>query len=154
MNVKEKILLVQLLLEDIRCNFGYWWIGRDALDRAIKARDLCEEIASELNDDNYLTLADSCNGYIRYYYEDGDGRWFREEFPRGYENMDKLHGLKYTYMDKSDNFKSISEEYLTYPEHRFEDWQDRLKIKRDILRGENYGNVYWIKIQGNSKRRI
>ncbi len=125
MNVKEKILLVQLLLEDIRGNWGCGWIGKDALERATKARDLCEEIASELNDDNYLTLADSCNGYIRYYYEDGDGRWFRAKFPYGYENMDVLHGLESTYMDKSDEFKSVAEEYLTYPDNRFDDWEDR-----------------------------
>jgi hypothetical protein len=125
MNVKEKILLVQLLLEDIRGNWGCGWTGKDALERAVKARDLCEEIASELNDDNYLTLADSCNGYIRYYYEDGDGRWFRAEFPHGYENMNVLHGLESTYMDKSDEFKSVAEEYLTYPDNRFDDWEDR-----------------------------
>lgn len=124
MNIKEKILLVQLLLEDIRGNWG--WERVDGIcSRAIKARDLCEEIARELNDGNYLTLVDSCNRYIRDYFEDGDGRWFRQPFPSGYENMDDLHGLSPTFMDKSDEFKSIAEEYLTYPHYKFDDWDAR-----------------------------
>lgn len=128
MDVREKILLVQLLLEDIRGNWGWGWTGRNALDRATKAESLCVEIAKELNDDNYLTLADSCNGYIATYYDgDGDGRWFRDNFPNGYENMDVLHGLKPTYKDKSDEFKSVAEEYLTYPDNRFEDWEERFE---------------------------
>ena len=124
MNVKEKILLVQLLLEDIRGNWGHGWIGRNAIDRADKARSLCEEIANELNDDNYFILAGACSTYISYCeYGDNDGRFFREEFPEGYDGMDKLHGLNPTYKDKSDDFKVIAEEYLTYPEHRFDDWE-------------------------------
>ena len=48
MNVKEKILLVQLLLEDIRGNWGFaFYGGKDALHRALKAKSLCEEIAIE-----------------------------------------------------------------------------------------------------------
>lgn len=125
MNVKEKILLVQLLLEDIRGNWGWQWVGKDAIERAMKARDLCKEIAEELNDDNYLILANSCDCYIRYFYSDGDGRWFRYAFPNGYENMDALHGLEPTYMDKSDEFKVVAEEYFTHPECRLEDWDAR-----------------------------
>lgn len=120
MNIKEKILMVQLLLQDIRGNWG--WENDDGIcSRAIKARDLCEEIASELNDDKYLTLANSCNEYIETYFENGDGRYFRDEFPYGYENMDGLHGLKYTFKDKSDDFKMVVKEYLTYPDYLFED---------------------------------
>ena len=126
MTIKEKILLVQLLLQDIRGNWGWERNGKPFLSRAIKAIDLCEEIANELNDNDYLTLADSCNEYIEYCYEgEGDGRWFREPFPMGYEGMDELHGLAFTYKDKSDEFKSIAEAYLTYPENRFDDWEDR-----------------------------
>lgn len=128
MDVKEKILLVELLLEDIRGNWGWGWIGRNAVDRALKAASLCEEIAEELNDDRYLMLQNSCNVYINDYYDgDGDGRWFREEFPDGYENMEDLHGLTFTFLDKSEEFQAEAEEYLTYPEHRFDDWEKRFE---------------------------
>ena len=129
MDVKEKILLVQLLLEDIRGNWGWCCYGRNAIDRADKARSLCEEIASELNDDDYLILRNNCNAYIESYYDwDGDGRFFRNTFPRGYENMDKLHSLKDTYIDKSNEFKSVAIEYLTYPEYRFDDWKEEFRV--------------------------
>lgn len=126
MNVKEKILLVQLLLEDIRGNWGWENTRKKFCSRAIKARDLCNEIASELGDDKYVTLAKRCDGYIATYFEDGDGRYFREPFPYGYMNMDDLHGLRSTYMDKSGQFKLVAEKYLTYPEHRFDDWEEHL----------------------------
>ena len=121
MNVKEKILLIELLLRDIRGNWG-WENDKGICSRAIEARDLCEEVANELDDNNYLILANTCNTYIENYYDDGDGRWFRCEFPEGYEDMDNLHCLSYTYNDKSDDFRSIAKEYLTYPKYMFEDW--------------------------------
>ena len=126
MNVKEKILLVQLLLEDIRGNWGYWGIGRNVEDRALKAKALCEEIANELNNNEYTKLAFSCDKYIESSRGcgDWDGRWFREAFPYGYKNMNELHGLILTFNDKSTEFKSVAKEYLTYPEYRFEDWED------------------------------
>ena len=127
MNVKEKILLVQLLLEDIRGNWGHAWGEKTAEERALKAKSLCEEIANELNDDNYIALANSCDKYIESSEDwgDWDGRWFRTAFPEGYEGMENLHGLKPTYLDKADEFKLVAEEYLTYPENRFDDWEDR-----------------------------
>lgn len=126
MDVKEKILLVQLLLEDIRGNWGFGWYGADAEHRALKAKSLCQEIASELNDNSYMTLAETCDKYIEdsYKYGDWDGRFFRESFPNGYENMEYLHGLTETYKDKSEDFQSVAKEYLTYPENRFDDWEE------------------------------
>ena len=126
MDVKEKILLVRLLLEDIRGNWG--WVGsfgQNAENRALKAKTLCQEIASELNDNNYMTLANTCDEYIdgSYRYGDWDGRFFREAFPNGYENMSELHGLTETYKDKSEEFQLVAKDYLTYPEHRFDDWE-------------------------------
>ena len=124
MDIKEKILLVQLLLEDIRGNWG-WEKAGNHCSRAIKARDLCEEIARELKDDNYLVLFGHCCMYISLWEDgDNDGRFFRAEFPEGYEGMDELHGLTRTFMDKSHEFKSVAEEYLTYPENRFDDWDN------------------------------
>ena len=130
MSVKEKILLVQLILEDIRGNWGHGCYGKDAEDRALKARDLCQEIASELNDNTYMTLAETCEEYIKGSQEwgDWDGRYFRAAFPSGYENMSELHGLAETYEDKSDDFKFIADDYLTYPENRFDDWREEFRV--------------------------
>lgn len=124
MNTKEKILLVQLLLEDIRnnclCNYG-----SNPEDRALKAKSLCEEIAREINNDEYLILADNCDVYISSSkrWGDWDGRFFRQQFPMGYERMDKLHNLKPTYKNKSNDFKSVIKEYIASPELLFNDWE-------------------------------
>lgn len=125
MNTREKILLVQLLLEDIRGNWGHGWIGRDAEDRALKAKSLCEEIAVETANDEYLILADYCNVYIdtSTKWGDWDGRFFRQPFTMGYERMDKFHNLKPTYHNKSKEFQSVAKEYITCPEFRFTDWE-------------------------------
>ena len=42
--------------------------------------------------------------------------------------MDELHNLKSTYMDKSDEFKFVAEEYLTYPDNRFDDWEEKFRL--------------------------
>ena len=127
MNVKEKILLVELLLRDVRGNWG-WENNKGFCSRVEKARELCDEIADELKDDNYTILSGTCSQYISYA-EDGDcdGRFFRAEFPEGYENMGELHGLNFNYMEKSNDFKSVAKAYLTYPEYAFDDWKDYLE---------------------------
>ena len=120
MNTKEKILLIQLLLEDIR---GNW--GDNPEKRALKAKSLCEEAANETKNDEFALLADFCDTYIKTSknWGDWDGRFFRQPFPMGYEKMDKLHNLKPTYNNKSNDFKSVAKEYITYPEFRFTDWE-------------------------------
>lgn len=125
MNTKEKILLVQLLLEDIRDESGYSKYGRSAEDRADKASSLCKEIANESGNDEYLILADFCDTYIKTSkkWGDWDGRFFRQPFPMGYERMNKLHNLKPTIKNKSEEFQSIGKEYMTFPELRFPDWE-------------------------------
>jgi hypothetical protein len=121
MNTKEKMLLVQLILEDIRGNWAY-----NAEERAEKALELCKEIANATNNEDYSILADYCATYINSSrrWDDWDGRFFRQPFPMGYENMNSQHNLKNTFKDKSKEFKSIAKEYLTYPEYRFNDWED------------------------------
>lgn len=128
MNTREKILLVQLLLEDIRGNWGHGWIGRNAEDRALKAKSLCEEIAKETNNDEYLILADFCSTYINSSkkWGDWDGRFFRQPFPMGYERMDKMHGLKPTIRNKSKDFQTVAKEYMTNPDFIFNDWNEWL----------------------------
>ena len=126
MNVNEKILLVQILLEDIWSNWDYGIYGRSAEDRATKAKSLCNEIAKELNNDEYKLLADFCDVYIESgkRWDDWNGRFFKNPFPRGYENMNKLHGLKPTIKNKSEEFQSIAKEYVAEPNFRFNDWED------------------------------
>lgn len=126
MNTNEKILLVQLLLEDIRDESGHGKYGRNAEDRALKANSLCKEIAKESNNDEYLILADFCDTYIKTSkkWGDWDGRFFRQPFPMGYERMDKLHYMKHTIKNKSDDFQSVAKEYMAFPELRFTDWDD------------------------------
>lgn len=120
MNTREKILLTQLLLEDIRDNWSY-----KAEDRALKVKSLCEEVANETGNNEYLILADYCDVYINSSkrWGDWDGRFFRQPFPMGYERMDKLHGLKHTYNNKSKDFQSTVKEYITSPEFIFNDWE-------------------------------
>ena len=60
MDTKEKILLVQLLLEDI----GYD-CEHNADGRALKAKSLCEELAIESRNDDFTLLADFCDTYVR-----------------------------------------------------------------------------------------
>lgn len=122
MNTKEKILLIQLLLEDIRDD---WSDSRSAKNRALKAKSLCEEVASEINNNEFTILADFCDTYINtsQRWDDWDGRFFRQPFPMGYERMDKFHNLKHTYNNKSKDFRSVIEEYISSPEFIFEDWE-------------------------------
>lgn len=122
MNTKEKILLIQLLLEDIRNN---WDDSHKAESRVLKAKSLCEEVASEINNDEFILLADFCDTYIKIgkRQNDWDGRFFRSPFPMGYERMDKFHNLKHTYHNKSKDFKSVAREYIISPELIFNDWE-------------------------------
>lgn len=120
MNIKEKILLVQLLLEDIRNNDNY-----DCEKRAVKAKSLCEEIASETSKNvDYVILADFCDAYIKTgkKFGDWDGRFFRNAFPMGCERMSKLHGLNLMIKNKSNDFQSIAKMCLISPEDAFIDW--------------------------------
>lgn len=120
MNIREKILLVQLLLEDLEND---WRQNPDK--RAAKAKSLCEEITKETRNDDYLILADFCDTYIKTgkQWDDWDGRMFRQAFPMGYRSMDKLHNLKNTYDNKSDEFKSTVKELIILPNLLFNDWE-------------------------------
>ncbi len=115
MTDKEKIFLIQCLLEDIRCNWGW-----DVQSRVRRAKELCDELGGE-----FETLSDECTSFLKLF-EDGDtdGRYFRSKFPYGYEDMDKLHKLPHTFKDKSKAFQYDAEYFLTYPEYRFDDWEE------------------------------
>ena len=107
MNNNEKCLLLQLILEDLRGNWA---------DSVSKRQTKAISLAKELG---YEELAKRIE-----YWDETDGRYFRDEYPYGYIDMEKLHGLSKTFKDKSEEFKKEALLYLTYPEYRFEDWEE------------------------------
>ena len=117
MTKEETILMIQLLLEDIRGNWGWEGPCRD-----IEASRLSESLIGEVDGMEELMLS-----ILDYHNIDSglkDGRYFRDAYPYGYENMDQLHNLTKTFDDKSDEFKEIAIDFLTYPEYTFEDWDE------------------------------
>ena len=117
MDKKEKIYLIQCLLEDVRGNWAW-----DVEERVTLARNLC----LELNNDKFNVLAITCSAFLDdCKYGDIDGRFFRNTFPYGYEEMDKLHHLPHTIADKSEEFKTYVRDYITYPDFRFTDWENQ-----------------------------
>lgn len=115
---EEKILLLQLILEDIRGNWG--WNLEERVDMAF-------DLASELGLEQHIR-------YIDIYKElcsegDDDGRFFRTAYEYGgYVGMEELHGLEPTIQDKSNWFKN-QVFILTYPRYRLDDW-DRYEAGR------------------------
>lgn len=111
MNEKEKLLLLQLILEDIRGNWAF-----DLERRYEMALDLSKELKLENFINSITEYIENCdNG-------DNDGRFFRMSYKEGgYINLEELHGLENTILDKSDDFKAMVY-VLTYPENRFKDW--------------------------------
>lgn len=108
MNKSERILLLQLILEDIRGNWS------ELQEERIKyALDLCNSLYDV---DGIKTLSVQIQ-----HYDLLDGRYFRNDYPYGYIGMGKLHGLSKTFNDKSNEFKSEARAILTYPEYRLTD---------------------------------
>jgi len=109
MNREEKILMIQCLLHDVRLDFS------DKVNRRVEfAINLCNELG-----DDFLILAGECKDFL----EDDftDGRYFRDDFPYGYLNMEKLHGLTQTYNDKSSEFKKYVDRLVTCKDMLFDD---------------------------------
>lgn len=114
MNREEKILLLQLILEDIRGNWGW-----ELWERVSKAKELAEELELEKHIEHINEFRDIYN-----YCGTRDGRHFRTDCENGgYIGMDRLYNLNKTIKDKSDKFK-LEVSILTYPEYRFDDWED------------------------------
>ena len=115
MTKNEKILLLELIMQDIRGNWG-WDLG----NRVRK----CIELAEELRFDNQT---ERLKYYLNEKISDGccDGRYLRTNFENGgYRGMGEKHDLQYTYKDKSEEFKSVVDRFLTYPEYRFKDREE------------------------------
>ncbi len=113
METKEKTLLLQVILQDLRGNWS------DPRPRAEKALSLAKELEMPV-------FVSSVERYIAggEQHGDWDGRYFRTDVKNGgYNSMEVLHGLPLTFHDKSDDFKKEAEAILTYPEMRFEDYE-------------------------------
>lgn len=113
MTKKEKILLLDLILQDIRGNWG--WDLEDRVDMALR-------LATDLN---FTQFVDSILEYDYRWqnHDDNDGRFFLMHYSNGgYMNMVDLHGLDYTINDKSKEFQEKAN-VLTYPNSLFNDWE-------------------------------
>lgn len=115
MTKKEKILLLQIILEDIR---GDW--GLDLWNRVDKAKELAKELKLGRHIDRIEDFESHSIDYGNV-----DGRHFRCSYDfGGYQDMGILHGLDKTYKGKSDEFKIKALEILNYPKHCFNDWEE------------------------------
>ncbi|MBR6289432.1 MAG: hypothetical protein IKR19_08855 [Acholeplasmatales bacterium] len=133
MDENEKIYLIYCLLKDVRLDWS-----KNTNKRVKLARKLC----LELNRDDFLPLVHVCDYYLQH---EEDGRYFRQEFPVGYENMDKLHGLTGTKLsDRSEIFKSYIKTYILHPDMLFEDYMP-LPTIRDININMTNDIIYTLK---------
>lgn len=114
MNDSEKLLLVDLLLRDIRGNWGWENEPRD-----LKAQSLLKDLENK-NKDTEILLSE-IKAYSDMPFSSRDGRYFREVYPGGYLDMSEVHEMDYTFKDKSQSFKQACIKYLTYPYYLFKD---------------------------------
>lgn len=123
MSINEKLLAIELILRDIRST---WRIEDKLIERTSKAYKLSNEIINDKECTDYLKydmyiMINCINEFIDDIEIGCDGRYFREEFPYGYEEMGKIHGLDYIYNDKSEEFKNIIDSLLIYPKYNLKD---------------------------------
>jgi hypothetical protein len=112
MSREEKVLLLELILRDIRGNWG--WDLHDRVDEA-------EALATELELAEHLKSIATFREHISE--GDHDGRHFRRShLYGGYEGMEQLHGLPHLLADRSEEFKDAALGILTYPDCAFEDF--------------------------------
>lgn len=113
MSDNEKMLLLQLILEDIRGNWA--WNVEPRLTYAL-------HLAQALKLPEHVT---SIEAAIRWQHDgEFDGRCFRMAWDHGgYEDGEKVHGLTPTILQRSNAFQKAASAILTYPENRFDDWE-------------------------------
>lgn len=121
METNEKILAIQILLEDNRWSF---WID----SRSEKALELSKELKEE-----WWEYADTFIGSIEWFREwddEWDWRYFRCHYTGGwYEDMDELHWFvtvweefkHHTISDKSKEFQDLMISLLNYPDSSFDE---------------------------------
>ena len=103
MTKEEKVLLIEVLLQDVRNNWSSL-----TTERVETAAKLCDELGGE-----FAILSLTCREFL----EDSvvDGRFFREDFPYGYIGMDKMHRLDRRLEGKSEDFVALAEKLVTCP---------------------------------------
>lgn len=115
MTREEKILLLDLILRDIRGNWGW-----DLEKRLARAKELSVELGLKAHEERVDSFEKQMRIWGMY-----DGRDFRCSYKDGgYEDMEILHGLQSTIGDKSTEFQIECVDILTYPDCRFDDWDD------------------------------
>ena len=123
MNINEKLLAIEIIFRDICSD---WRKDHKLLERLEIAEKLVQDIIndSDCKDELKYQLSITANeiDMFKYDIEQGayDGRVFCDIFPNGFEEMDKLHNLSYTYYDKSEEFKNIVD-CILYPRYVFSD---------------------------------
>jgi hypothetical protein len=129
MTQNETIRLIEVLLRDIRANWEYY------VFRRVK---LAEKLCLSLENEDFKILADECISFATREHTDScDGRYFRAEFPYGYEEMEKLYDQDFngkTFADKSEEFKNYVLEYVTIPSSQFEDFPEEDELHDEDIK--------------------
>lgn len=116
MNRDEMIYAVYCLLYDIRLNWSEK--VKERVEFAIK---ICHKLGGD-----FEVLAQECENFGEFGYDEIDGRFFRDDFPYGYYGIEKLHNCSNNTNDKSIEFNMLVDEYITCPDCIFENYR-RLK---------------------------
>ena len=114
MSRDEMIYAVYCLLYDIRLNWSEK--VKERVELAIK---ICHKLGGD-----FEVLAQECKNFGEFGYDEIDGRFFRDDFPYGYEGMEKLHKCSNNTNDKSIEFNMFVDEYITCPHYIFENMRN------------------------------
>lgn len=91
---KEKILLVESLLYDVRLD---WSVKETVNARLLVAAIACNQLEDDYELGQEFSILREDIVQLLATGKPVDGRLFRERFPDGYIGMDKLHGFKRPY---------------------------------------------------------
>ena len=116
MSRDEMIYAVHCLLYDIRLNWSEK--VKERVELAIK---ICRKLGGD-----FEVLAQECENFGEFGYDEIDGRFFRDDFPYGYYGIEKLHNCSNDINDRSIEFNMFVDEYITCPDYIFENYR-RLK---------------------------
>ncbi len=156
MEKNEKILAIQILLEDNRWSFWIDW-------RSEKALELAKELKNEWWE--YSDVFISSIEWFREWDEEWDWRYFRCSYESGwYEWMGTLHWFKWvweynshTITDKSKEFQQLMLSLLNYPKSRFdeEDFEKFLEMDEvNKLKFQKNESEQSLKVMKNSMSQM
>ncbi len=113
MNRDEMIYAVYCLLYDIRLNWSEK--VKERIELAIK---ICHKLGGD-----FEVLAQECENFGEFGYDEIDGRFFRDDFPYGYYGTEKLHNCSNDINDRSIEFNMFVDEYITCPDCIFKNYR-------------------------------